>query len=393
MKTKAIICLFVAMILCSCGGGEKFAPKEDSTKLSAEERKEKINDIKDAKTLEGASLLNPNDIQISVVVPDVNGGNVSENMGNRIAAKMLHMAAENGISGLGVSSAFVLGADINQIGSETTSTVPQRMVVKYEIVYKVMNTADGTVYATYTQEISGAGGSFKRADINAVSNLKSTPGFRKMLSQASQKIIEWYNANLPTLKSKVESARADGNYALAMALVRAVPQKATEAFSYATGIHNTLMQEFKTKEANNNLQAMIALIGSSNEDFNPEIAGYFSLIPVDSPQFKEAQAAYDKYQSRCNARMRELEAKAEKDAEAARNLEILKLNLDNQKDLAQIEADKVVAKAEAKANAAAMEHDMQAQRDSKKGFWGSLGNRILNGIDAVGEKLSGEDDD
>lgn len=373
----------VAVIICcmvSCAGNnakKKFAPEEKTETMTVEERSKKIDDLKDKKSVDVSDLLNPRDIQISVIVPDVKGTNVSEDMGDRIAVKMLQIAAENGLSGLGVSSAFVLGAEVNQTGCEITSTAPQRMVVKYEIVYKIMNTADGSIFASCSQEITGAGASFKKADINAVSNINSNPKFQKMLSDASGKIVEWYNENLPTLKSQVEAARGDGNYALALALIRAVPQKASDAFTYASQIQSKLLEEYQAKQANENLQAMLALIASFNEDFNPEIGGYFSLIPVGSSQYKEARSEFEKYEKKCKARLTELEAKAERDSVASREMEVLKMNFEQQKELAKIEADKIVGQAEAKANAKAM-------NDSKlKGFWSRLGNRLIDGIDSI----------
>lgn len=63
-----------------------------------------------------------------------------------------------------------------------------------------------------------------------------------------------------------------------------------------------------------------------------------------------------------------------------------------QKDLAQIEADKVVAQAEAKASAAAMQRDMEdARYEKRKGFWSKIGDRIIGGIDAI--RGAGDDDD
>ncbi len=382
-------CIVTIIGLVSCGSksdrqGVKFAPKEETESMSVEERAEKIAALKNQKLLNAQSLLNPHDIQISIIIPTVKGRNEFPEIGERLATKMLAMAAENGISGLGVSSSFVLGAEINQIGSEVTSTAPQRTIVKYDIAYKVMNAADGAVYAACNQEISGVGSTFREAEINAVSNVKNTPKFQKMLALASKRIIEWYNDNLPTLKQQVEAARGNGDYPLALSLIRAVPQQAAEAHQYASEIQPKLFEEYLTKEANANLQSLIAMIASSNEDFNPQIGGYFSLIPVDSPQFKEAKLAYEKYETKCKARLTELEAKAERDSAAAREMEILRMNLNNQKELAQIEADKIVGQAEAKANAKAMGAE-------KKGFWGKLGDRVLGGIDAMSDKFGWDD--
>ena len=54
-----------------------------------------------------------------------------------------------------------------------------------------------------------------------------------------------------------------------------------------------------------------------------------------------------------------------------------------------IEADKMKCKYQSQANAVAMEKAMRAESDAKhKSFWGKLGDRIIGGIDFVGDKVS-----
>jgi hypothetical protein len=77
--------------------------------------------------------------------------------------KLLQIASQNGISGVG-SYNFVFGAEITETGRAATSTTPQKMTVKYEYTFKVLNTVSGDVYATSTQEVLGVGNSFVEAN-------------------------------------------------------------------------------------------------------------------------------------------------------------------------------------------------------------------------------------
>ena len=84
-----------------------------------------------------------------------------------------------------------------------------------------------------------------------------------------------------------------------------------------------------------------------------------------------------------------MEAKAEKDEEAAREFEKFKMMQEHETELAQIEADKMKAKYQAQAAAKA------AEAKSSKGFWGKLGERIIGvtdraikGIDVMDEIIN-----
>jgi hypothetical protein len=137
------------------------------------------------------------------------------------------------------------------------------------------------------------------------------------------------------------------------------------------------------------LGEMEALLASSGDDFNPAVGAYFGLIPTDSPEHAKAQQLYAEYEKKCKERRADLEAKAERDEQAARELEKLKMLYDHETELADIEASKVKCKYESKANAIAMEKAMRYESDQKnKGFWGKLGDRILGGLDFFGDKVS-----
>ena len=103
------------------------------------------------------------------------------------------------------------------------------------------------------------------------------------------------------------------------------------------------------------------------------------------PEYVKARKALDAYEKKCQKHIADLEAKAAREEAAARKYEMEKLKFTQKERLAQIEADKMKCKYEQMANARAMERAMRAETDKKKGFWGGLGDRILGGVDAIGE--------
>lgn len=389
-----IFSIGAVIILASCGGnqdnGKKFAPQERVSTMTDDQRQEAIAQKRAENSLQVEDVYK-HDIKINVVEPTIQGDEISPDLSRKFAVKMLEIASKNGVSGTGTSPAFFMGAEIMQTGRAATGTAPQKMTVKYDLNFKVMNGATGDVYASTTQEVMGVGNTFKEAEANAVRNIKNTSKMQKMLSTASTRIIDWYNTNLTTVKNQVDAATSNGDYALALAIVESIPQQATEAHAYATEQQPKLFEGLKHKVASDNLAAMQAKIAAKVDDFDPEIAALFQMIPYDSHEYAQAQMLFANYEKKCIARRNALEAKAERDSIAAREFRALKLKYEQEEKLVQIEADKLKCKYESKANAVAMERAMRHESDSKKGFWGSLGDRVLGGIDAIGEWASDSD--
>ena len=376
----------MTLVIASCGGqqkqGTKFAPKERESSLSDSERKAAIAQKK-AELLGGLNLdtlLYSHGVKFSIVQPKVQGEDITEDIANRISMKLLQMACQNGISGLGENPSFVFGTEIAQTGRATTGTSPQKMTVQYQLTYKVMNAATGDVYATATQNVMGVGNSFVEANQNFVNEIKNTPEIQKMLKTASERIIDWYNKNVQTVKNQIETAAGKGDYDLALAIASSVPEQATEAFKYASGKMDELTKGLMHKKAADMLGEMTAAVASADDDFDPSIGAYFKLIPTDVPEHAKAEELYKTYTQKCKERRDALEAKAEKDEAAARELEKFKMMQEHETELAQIEADKIKSKysslAAAKAAAA-------KAKGRSSGLFGSIGDAISGTFDRV----------
>lgn len=379
----------MAVAIMSCGGqqkseGKKFAPKERESALTDSERKAAIAQKK-AELLGGLNLdtlLYSHGVKFSIVQPKVQGEDITQDIADRISMKLLQMACQNGISGLGENPKFVFGTEIAQTGRAATGTAPQKMTVQYQLTYKVMNAVTGDVYATATQDVMGVGSSFVEANQNFVKEIKNTPEIQKMLQTASERIIDWYNKNVQTVKNEIETAAGKGDYDLALALASSVPQQATAAFQYASSKMDELTKGLMHKKAADMLGEMTAAVASAGEDFDPSIGAYFKLIPTDAPEHAKAQELYNKYTQQCKARRDALEAKAERDERAAQELEKFKMMQDHETELAEIEADKIKSKYASLASAKAAAAKAAASRKSG-GLFGSIGDAISGTFDRV----------
>lgn len=373
--------ILIAFAISSCGGkaNKKFNPVDRTGKLSIEERDAAIAAKK--AELEGLNLdtlLYSHGVKFCIVQPKVQGEDITQDIADRISMKLLQMACQNGISGLGENPSFVFGTEIAQTGRAATGTTPQKMTVQYQLTYKVMNTATGDVYATATQDVMGVGNSFVEANQNFVKEIKNTPEIQKMLQTASNRIIEWYNKNAQTVKNQINEAAGKGDYALALAIASSVPEQAGETFKYASGKIDELTKGLLHKQAADMLGEMETAVAASGETFNPEISAYFKLIPTDAPEHAKAQVLYKNYTQKCKERRDALEARAERDERAAQEFEKFKMMQKHETELAEIEADKMKSKFKAMAAAKAA-----AAKAKGHGIFGAIGDAISGTFDRV----------
>ena len=198
---RIYIIIGMALMGCaimSCSGGQKknksFNPEERTSSLSIEERDQRLAAKRAELGLNLDSLVASHGVKLSIIMPKIQG-DITEDISRRMAIKMLQMASQNGMSGLGTNPNFVLGAEVSQTGRAATGTAPQKMTVKYELTFKVMNALTGDVFGTSMQEVQGVGNSFEEANQNAVKEIKNTPQIQKFLQAANDRILKWYNEN------------------------------------------------------------------------------------------------------------------------------------------------------------------------------------------------------
>ena len=367
--------------------GTSFAPKERTSSLSDEDRQAAIAAKKASLTIDVATALNSRGVKLSVLPPMPQGEDITEAIAERIAVKLLQITTANGIGGLGNVPGFALTASVDQTGRAATGTAPQKMVVKYEVTYQVMNVASGDVYSTATQEIMGVGNTFEEANRNSVDEIKNTPAMQQMLQTGCERIIVWYNDNLQTFKNQVEAAKGQKDFALALALVEAVPQQSTAAFEYATKVQPELLISLQKKHAADELAAMRTAIANAGSEYSAEVAAHMQMIPAESPEFKQAEALFAAYQQKVDNAIAELKSKAAADEAYARKAAEAEAARAHEKDLVQMEINKVKAKYEAESSGAA--HELAIRKrvaDENKGFWSRIGTRIIDAIDGARSK-------
>ena len=389
MKTNIILSsIFLAGVaLTSCGnsgsdGGTKFNPKEKESTMTAEERKAAIEAKKQALNVDINSLMNADGVKLTVL-PPVPSGDITEAVSERIGMKMLGVIAANGIGGVNNVPGFALGASVSETGRQITGSAPQKYILKYDITYQVLNVADGSVYGTAIETITGVGNSFEQAAANAVDEIKSTDALQSMLSESSDKIIAWYRENLPTLKSQVSTAMAANDYALALAYLNSVPSQATEAYAYAQKELPGVTNKFKAQNTTKEFVALKSAIaaGEQANQLDESVYVHLAMLPSDSPEYIQGTKLVEAYEKTVLAKQAAAEQRKIAEQEA-RQLHEQKMQM------AQLEAEKAMMISQAKATEQSMMAPNKDFRYVERGFWGKLGARIINGIDYVTDKVN-----
>ena len=180
-----------AISIMGCSGKKKnFSPNEpgraDITKSSV------ITD----------SVEGENAVKLTIMVQKPSS-DFPQNAAQALESKMLTIASKNGIVGYGGDPAFVLAALITPLGKDVTTTAPVKKVMKYTLNLYVANVVTGDVYGASSMDIMGIGNSFELAALNAITSVDDNSNIQKMLHEASNKIISWYQNHSKEFISKV----------------------------------------------------------------------------------------------------------------------------------------------------------------------------------------------
>ena len=102
----------MALTACNNGNktestGKKFNPVERQSSMSDDERAEAIAAKRASLDVDMDSILYSHGVRFAIVEPKT-GGDITQDIADRISMKMLQIASQNGISGVG-SYNFVLG--------------------------------------------------------------------------------------------------------------------------------------------------------------------------------------------------------------------------------------------------------------------------------------------
>ncbi len=337
--------LFQAIALCgalcvfsNCGsdsGKKAFNPQEKESTMTDAERAEAINAKKAASLQTDSALVFGNGIKLTIMKPKAEGA-LTENVCDLVKQRMLEMVTANGIGGIGGDPAMVFACGVSNVSKKLTGTAPQKTQVTLDLQYMVCNVASGTVFGSLTDEVIGVGDNEAQAYMDAARQIKNNHKIQQMLKSSHDQIISYYNNNASSIKAEVESLIAKNDYDRAYALLRGIPEQCSSLFEYSKPQLASIAQKMLVRDAVANLASMQSAIAANDKQYAEVVGDIMALIPVNTPQYAEAKAAFSKY-------MTDLEIKADKQAK----IEAEKADAEHQRKMQMLTLDAKIAHQEA----------------------------------------------
>lgn len=140
------------------------------------------------------------------------------------------------------NSRFVLAARFNVVDKQIVSSAPMQVVYNIQADFAVGDGESGTCFGTETIELKGIGQTEERAILYGMQQLgKNTPELTKLIGKATQRIIEYYDANGKNIILRAKSLATAGNYEEAIYELSLIPREC----KYYTTANNMLNAFYK----------------------------------------------------------------------------------------------------------------------------------------------------
>ena len=371
MKKSFIVVVLLSLVFVSCGNnktkqsqGTVFAPQERTSSLSEAEREQALAEKR--ATVDVKTLVSPHSVRMTILPPALTE-DITESVCEYAIMQMLRIASANGIAGINGSSPIAFAASLNPIDRKVTGSAPQKMLIKYDLTYYVLNTQTWDVYASVATEIVGVGDSFEQAARTAIAEMKDSPKIQTMITQAEERIVSWFEANRSVLEKQVNLACENKEYAYALALLHSIPEAAISCHEWSSRKQEQVLAQLKAQMAHEELTALKDAIAAAQSEYSPAVAAHLAMLPVGSPMAKEGERLYDNYMAQIDKeRLRKIDAEERRRQE---ELELQKLQMKYEYEAAMQAAKSESVRSECRRSGSSSGSDFAGK--AKSFFWGA----------------------
>ena len=205
---------------------------------------------------------------------------IPEEAARQLETKLQSALTANGYADNGYIERFVLTAKVDITQKDITPTTPSRISEKMDITLMVGDVVENKIYATVTLQSAGIGINENKAFISAFCNIMGdNPKIQQMLSEAKEKIMDYYNIHCSEIVQCANSLTAVQKYDEAIALLVAVPNVCNDCFSQCQQEAGKVYQQKIDAEATVLLeQAQAAWASSQNASGASKVADIISNI-------------------------------------------------------------------------------------------------------------------
>ncbi len=199
------------------------------------------------------------------------------------------MTSDGAVTGASDTRFFIAGR-FSHIMDEILPGPPKQYAVHSELTIYVGDAESETLYGSCRFDLRGVGNSKQRALINALRPLnENNPKLKKLLQQASDKVLAYYDTNSSQILTKARKAAAVQNYEEAMYYAFSIPECCK---SYGKAVSDGLEYYQKYIDINGRKlfeHARAYWIAQPNAEGASKAIPILLQIPVGSSVYPEAE--------------------------------------------------------------------------------------------------------
>lgn len=225
---------------------------------------------------------------------------IPEKLDNQMKSKLQRSLTAYGIaSEIGMSS-FAMVPEIVINDEQTTTTVPVYCNIDFDLVISLKDIYTGKIFATFTQNGKGKGNNKSNAIAKGVSAMPlNTSEFQTFCENAKDKVILYYEQQMPALIASSKAAANGRNFEQAIGILSEIPE---ECRGYDTKVAPLIGSYYETQinlEGENILaEAKAAWAQSPDESGAEKVASILSKMPASCKSSQGAAALIQEVKKR-----------------------------------------------------------------------------------------------
>ncbi len=210
---------------------------------------------------------------------------------NNLKNKLNQITMKNGIGGTSISSRFIITANISVLTKDITASAPPMHAYTLALNLYIGDGVDGTLFATTSLTLKGAGQTETKAYISALKRINANnPELKSFVEKGKKKIIEYYNTKCDFILKQAETLASANKYNAAIATLISVPEVCKDCYNKAMEAVGPMYQKKIDFDCKTNLQlAKNAWSGHQNSEGADAAAFYLAKIDPMSSCFGEVQ--------------------------------------------------------------------------------------------------------
>ena len=161
----------------------------------------------------------------SIRVLPISTSDISDEAATMLYNRLNQAVSLNGLGSTDNSNKFLLLTSVNVLSIEPTTTIPVQYMAEVEISMFIVDNSRKLLMSQEMINKKGVGDNETRAVQEAIKSIKSRdPKLKKMIVNAKNRIIEYYNTECETIVKTINSYLELGMYEEAMNELNAIPE-------------------------------------------------------------------------------------------------------------------------------------------------------------------------